>query len=140
LGRWAATSGQLNVKEMFKFQSIHPELDEGFYQILLCPVCGYEFQVDATDETNLVYMGDRGLIPQCPECSFMEDDYCIICGKDYDHEQQEIEFNVRGETIVLSNVPVKICNVCGISEEEYGIDLSQIAFDEYYKRTGIRIY
>lgn len=127
---------------MFKFKLIHPELDEGFYQILLCPVCGHEFPIDATDETNLVYMGDQGLVPQCPECSFMEiidDDYCIICGKDYDHEQQEIEFDVRGKTIVLLDIPVKICNVCGISEVENNIDLPQMAFNEYYKQTGNRI-
>ena len=64
--------------------------------------------------------------------------YCLTCDGERPcrHEQQQAEFDVRGETLVL-DVPVRVCEACGTIEEEEGVDPAKIAFAEYRKRKGL---
>lgn len=63
--------------------------------------------------------------------------YCVVCGEErsFRHEQQPVEFEVRGETLVF-NVPVKVCDACGVIEDE--VDPAEIAFQMYREKKGLQ--
>ena len=63
--------------------------------------------------------------------------YCVVCGEErsFRHEQQSVEFEVRGETLIF-DVPVKVCAACGVIEDE--VDPAEIAFQMYRKEKGLQ--
>jgi hypothetical protein len=56
--------------EVFSFFTlVHPELDEGYSQVLKCNICQAELCTDATTEENLIFLSEANcLVPQCPWC------------------------------------------------------------------------
>ncbi len=62
--------------------------------------------------------------------------YCVVCDEErsFRHEQQSVEFEVRGETLAF-DVPVKVCDACGVIEDE--VDPAEIAFQMYREKGGL---
>ena len=52
------------------------------------------------------------------------------------HELKCMEFDVRGETVLL-DVPVRVCAACGTFEYEPGVDPAAMAFAEYRRRKDL---
>ncbi len=63
-------------------------------------------------------------------------EYCVVCGgEQVRHENQRMDFDVRGETIQL-DVPVKVCPTCG-TVEQLDTDPAEMAFTRYRKQKGL---
>ena len=67
-------------------------------------------------------------------------EFCVVCAADRPirREQQQVEYDVRGQKISLS-IPVKVCDECGTSEvdETYGRDPVEVAFVAYREQNGL---
>jgi putative zinc finger/helix-turn-helix YgiT family protein len=64
-------------------------------------------------------------------------EFCVACGDDREirREKQTVEYDVRGEKIVLE-LPVRVCQTCDTVECE-GVDPAEMAFAEYRRRKGL---
>jgi len=63
-------------------------------------------------------------------------EYCVVCGgEQVRHEDQRMDFDVRGETMQL-DVPVKVCSTCG-TVEQTDADPAEMAFAVYRKQKGL---
>ena len=69
-------------------------------------------------------------------------EFCLDCGKERDvrREKKQVEFDVKGETIILE-LPVKTCLACCTEEVELpdGQDPVDLAFREYRRRHQLLI-
>jgi putative zinc finger/helix-turn-helix YgiT family protein len=67
-------------------------------------------------------------------------EFCVACGDDRPirREQQQVEYDVRGEKIAIS-LPVKVCDTCGTVEvdEAFGQDPVEQAYAIYRQRKGL---
>ena len=67
-------------------------------------------------------------------------EFCVVCAEDRPirREQQQVEYNVRGEKVSLS-IPVKVCEHCGTTavDETFAQDPVEMAYAAYRGRKSL---